>query len=56
MANLIGNWSIDRARDAAWNNSLLLWAIRDDPFASGLFLDTLTASTALASRMLLVPV
>jgi uncharacterized protein DUF5995 len=56
VANLIGNWSIDKARDVAWNNSLLLWAMRDDPFARGLFLDTLTASTGLASRMLLVPV
>jgi len=56
VADLIGNWSIDKARDVAWNNSLLLWVMRDDPFARGLFLDTLTASTGLASRMLLVPV
>jgi len=56
VADLIGYWSIDKARDVAWNNSLLLWVMRDDPFARGLFLDTLTASTGLASRMLLVPV
>ena len=56
VANLIGNWSINKARDVAWNNSLLLWAMRDDPVPRGLFLDTLTASTGLASRMLLVPV
>jgi hypothetical protein len=56
VANLIGNWSINKARDVAWNNSLLLWAMRDDPFPRGLFLDTLTASTGLASRMLLVAV
>ena len=56
VANLIGNWSINSARDLAWNNSLLLWAIRDVPVARGLFLDTLTASTVLASRMLLVAV
>ena len=33
-----------------------LWAVRDDAFARGVFLDTLAASTALASRMLLVAV
>jgi hypothetical protein len=56
VANLIGNWSISTARDVAWTNTLLLWAIRDDPFASGLMLDSLAASTALASQMLLVAV
>ena len=56
VANLIGNWSINSARDAAWKNSLLLWAIRDVPVAPGLFLDTLTASTVLASQLLLVAV
>jgi hypothetical protein len=56
VANLIGNWSISTARDLAWTNTLLLWAVRDDPFASGLLLDSLAASTALASQMLLVAV
>ena len=56
VANLIGNWSINSARDLAWNNSLLLWAIREVPVARGLFLDSLTASTVLASRLLLVAV
>jgi hypothetical protein len=56
VANLIGNWSINSARDLAWNNSLLLWAIRDVPVARELFLDSLAASTVLASRMLLVAV
>ena len=40
----------------AWNNCLLLWAVRDDPIARGLFLAALAASTALASQMLLVAV
>ena len=56
VSNLIGNWTINSARDLAWNNCLLLWAMRDDPVARALFLDTLAASTALASRMLLVAV
>ena len=56
VVTLTCNWSINSARDLAWTNSLLLWALRDDPFARGLFLDSLAASTALASRMLLVAV
>ena len=56
VTNLIANWSINSARDMAWNNCLLLWALRDDEIARGLFLDSLAASTALASRMLLVAV
>lgn len=56
VATLIGNWTINSARDLAWTNCLLLWAVRDDPVARGLLLDSLAASTALASRMLLVAV
>jgi hypothetical protein len=56
VLDLVGNWTINSARDMAWNNSLLLWALRGDSFARGLFLDTLAASTALAGRMLLVAV
>ena len=56
VASLIANWTINSARDMAWTNCLLLWAVRNDPVARGLFLDSLTASTALASRMLLVAV
>jgi hypothetical protein len=53
---LVSNWSINSARDMAWTNSLLLWEVRDDPIAHGLFLDSLAASTELASRLLLVAV
>ena len=56
VATLICNWTINSARDLAWNNARLLWAVRDDPLARGLFLDSLAASTALASRLLLVAV
>jgi hypothetical protein len=56
VCNLIANWSINTARDLAWNNCLLLWGVRDDPVARGLLLDSLAASTALASRLLLVVV
>ena len=53
---LVANWTITSARDLAWDNCLLLWSVRDDPIARALFLDTLAASTALASQMLLVAV
>ena len=56
VATLIGNWSISTARDMAWTSTLLLWAVRDDPVARGLLLDSLAASTALASQMLMVAV
>jgi len=56
VANLVTSWTITSARDLAWNNTLLLWEVRDDPIARGLFLDALATSTALASTMLLVAV
>jgi len=54
--SLIANWTINSARDLAWNNSLLLWAVRDDPIARGLLADSLAASAALSGRLLLVTV
>ncbi len=54
VANLIASWSINSARDLAWSNALLLWALRDEPIARGLFLDGLASQVASASRLLLV--
>jgi len=56
VATLICNWTINGARDLAWNNARLLWAVRDNPLAHALLLDSLAASTAVASQMLLVAV
>ena len=56
VSSLIGNWAINSARDLAWNNSLLLWAVRDNPIARGLLVDSLAAAAALSSRLLLVTV
>jgi hypothetical protein len=56
VCNLISSWSINSARDLAWNNSLLLWEVRGDPLARGLLCDSLAATTAIASRMLLIAV
>src|ERR1700730_9265337 len=38
VATLIGNWTINSARDLAWTNCLLLWAVRDNRVARGLLL------------------
>jgi hypothetical protein len=54
--DLVASWSINSARDLAWQNALVLSALRPDPVVSGLFLDGLAATTALASRLLLTAV
>ena len=56
VSSLIANWTINSARDLAWNNSLLLWEVRGDPIARGLLADSLAATAALCSRLLLVAV
>ncbi len=56
VCNLVACWTISSARDLAWNNSLLLWQVRDDPVARQLLADGLATTTALASRLLLVAV
>jgi hypothetical protein len=54
--NLVACWTINSARDLAWRNSVTLWALRPDRAATALFLDGLSAGTALASRLLLAAV
>jgi Family of unknown function (DUF5995) len=54
--NLVACWTINSARDLAWQNAAVLWELRGDPLARGLFLDGLAAATALASRLLLTAV
>jgi len=54
--NLVACWTINSARDLAWQNALVLWELRGEPVARALFLDGLAAATALASRLLLTAV
>ena len=54
--NLVACWTINSARDVAWQNALVLWELRGEPVAHALFLDGLAAATALASRLLLTAV
>lgn len=56
VCNLVASWSINSARDLAWNNGLLLWEVRSDPVVRGLVRDSLAISTAAASRILLIAI
>ena len=56
VANLVGAWSIGRARDAAWVNAGVLWRLDGvEPLCQN-FLITLSSSVGLAGRVLLTPV
>ena len=54
--NLVACWSINLARDLAWHNAAVLWELRGETIAHGLFLDGLAAATGMASRLLLTAV
>jgi hypothetical protein len=56
VANIIGNWSINSARDVAWDTALALWDVRDYQMATGLLAGALARTVAMASRGLLVVV
>ena len=56
VANLVGNWSINSARDVAWDTAVALWDVRDHKMAVQLLTDALAHTVAMASRCLLVAV
>jgi hypothetical protein len=51
--DVIAIWSVARARDAAWSNARVLWALRDEPDLRRPFVDSLDGLVGLASRGLL---
>jgi len=55
VADLVSNFSIDKARDAAWASALLLWAVRRSPVAR-VARDALARTVGLVGRQLLVSV
>jgi hypothetical protein len=55
VLDLVGNWSIDKARDAAWVNADVLWRLRRFRLARDAFADTLAGSVGLATGALLAP-
>lgn len=56
VANVVANWSINAARDVAWNTALALWDVRDHQMATQLVTDALARTVAMASRDLLAVV
>jgi hypothetical protein len=57
LDNTLAAFSVDAAREAAWNNAELLYHLDSDaPPLGAALLDTLDGLTALASKTLLVPV
>jgi len=54
VLDLVGNWSIDSARDVAWDTAEALWRCRDDPTVEDLLMDGVARTVAMASRCLLV--
>ncbi|MFF7157759.1 DUF5995 family protein [Streptomyces sp. NPDC008139] len=56
LTHVVGSWSLDRARDAAWAAARLLWALRDRPDAYEECVRRLDAGVGLIGRYLLTPV
>ncbi len=54
VANLVGNWSINSARDVAWETAVALWDVRDHRIAVQLLTGAMARTVAMASRFLLV--
>jgi Family of unknown function (DUF5995) len=56
VLDLVCNWSMNSAREVAWDNALALWSVRRNTWATGLLTGTLARTVAMASRMLLLTV
>ncbi|GGW50960.1 hypothetical protein GCM10010503_29980 [Streptomyces lucensis JCM 4490] len=55
LTHLLGSWSMERARDAAWAAARALWALRRCGDLAGEFTERLDAGVGFAGRMLLTP-
>jgi hypothetical protein len=54
VLDLVGNWSINSARDVAWDTAVALWRCRSVPTVEDLLMNGLARTVAMASRCLLV--
>lgn len=54
LADIVGNFSIEKAREAAWISAQTLWAVRDIPIVRDRARETLSRTIGLVSRQLLV--
>jgi hypothetical protein len=55
LTHLAGSWSLERARDAAWAASRVLWCLRALPEVCEEFAEKLDAGAGLVGRFLLTP-
>ncbi|WP_416520707.1 DUF5995 family protein [Streptomyces achromogenes] len=55
LTHLLGSWSLERARDAAWAAARALWALRYCAGIAEEFTEGLDAAVGFAGRMLLTP-
>lgn len=53
LADLLTNFSMEKARDAAWASTIALWAVRDVPFVNDLMEVSLARTVGLVGRQLL---
>ena len=54
VLDLVGNWSINSARDVAWDTAVALWRCRGLAMVEDLLMNGLARTVAMASRCLLV--
>ncbi|WP_112467998.1 DUF5995 family protein [Streptomyces triticisoli] len=55
LTHLLGAWSLERAREAAWSAARSLWALRRLPDVAEDFAQRLDAAVGFAGRMMLTP-
>ncbi|WP_415948508.1 DUF5995 family protein [Streptomyces sp. KLOTTS4A1] len=55
LTHLLGTWSLERARDAAWSAARVLWGLRNVPELAEEFTERLDAGVGLVGRCLLTP-
>ncbi|MGP4044318.1 DUF5995 family protein [Streptomyces sp. 2A115] len=55
LTHLLGAWSLERARDAAWSAARAVWALRGLPELAEEFVERLDTGVGLVGRCLLTP-
>ncbi|MEV8568911.1 DUF5995 family protein [Streptomyces sp. NPDC051322] len=55
LTHLLGSWSLERARDAAWSAARILWGLRGLPQLAEEFRDRMDSGIGLVGRYLLTP-
>ena len=56
VLDVVGGWSIEKARDAAWLSATVQWALQGEANAYASYLDSRASIVGLVTRQLLTPV